>query len=80
MTFSKADRMCYGKRRFPDQIKAACEIGRIQFKYKDASPNLRPYPCPICRGFHLTSKPYDDPQAQKNRWLSGQNLRDCRNV
>jgi hypothetical protein len=81
MKFSKADRMCFGKRRFPDQIKAFCEIGRIKAKYKDAAcTDLRAYECPICRGWHLTKKPYDDPQAQKNRWLSGQNLRDCRSL
>jgi ribosomal protein L44E len=79
MNFSKADRMCYGKHRYASQIKAYGGIGKLQSRYNPNTSQvaLRAYECPVCRGWHLTKKPFDDPSTQKLKWMSGQNLRDC---
>ena len=78
MTFTRADKMCYGKRHYPSQIKAYCEIGVIKAKYADAAQdNFRAYECPIGRGWHITRKAYEDPEMQKLRWMAGQNVRVC---
>jgi len=70
--------MCYGKKRYTNQIVAFCDIGRIKVKYQAAAcTDLRAYECPICRGYHLTKKPYEDPHVQKLQWMSGQNVRVC---
>lgn len=54
MKFKKADKMCFSKHRYPNEIKAKLEALKMQEKYFYTTP-LRVYPCPVCRGFHLTS-------------------------
>lgn len=72
MKFSVAERMCYNKRRYPNLIKASCEIGRIKGTYPDAAQlPLRAYECPVCRGFHITKEQQDKPEYQKRRWMAG---------
>ncbi len=72
MKYTKADRMCYSKRRYPSMIAAFCAIGKIKFKFNDAAcTDLRPYECPICAGWHLTKAPQDNPEYQKRRWMAG---------
>ena len=44
-------KMCVAKRRFETDTEA-----RIFSLNKDFDCNLRPYRCPYCHGFHLTSK------------------------
>lgn len=53
---TQADRMCFSKTRYTSEIKAAYAVGRICGKY-DAHKNIehRVYPCPICKGFHITT-------------------------
>jgi hypothetical protein len=72
MKFTKADRMCYSKRRFPTEIKAACAIGNMKAKYSDASQVIwQWYQCPVCLGFHITKKSQNSKEYQKRRFMSG---------
>jgi hypothetical protein len=68
--------MCYSKRRFPDQVTAFLQINRIKSKYQNAAcTDLRPYECPVCRGWHLSKIPIKPPMSaeeQKQKWLDGQ--------
>ena len=76
MNFTKADRMCFAKRRYPNMIKAFCAIGTIQGRDPNAPRNLRAYECPVCRGWHITKEQQDNPEYQKRRWMAGLGVRD----
>ena len=57
MKWSKAEKMCYNKRRYPSMIVANCNIGKIKTKYPTLTlTDFRSYECPVCRGFHITKK------------------------
>lgn len=72
MTFTKADRMCYNKRRYPSEIIANAAIGKMRATYPDAAQvNWKWYQCPICSGIHITKENQDNPEYQKRRWMSG---------
>jgi len=51
-----AKKMCLDKKRYPSLIKVFAAIGRIKALFPNA-PEPRHYPCPICLGFHITTKP-----------------------
>lgn len=76
MKFTKADRMCFAKRRYPNQIKAACAIGTILGRDPNAPRTLRAYECPVCRGWHITKEQQDNPEYQKRRWMAGMDVRN----
>lgn len=48
-----------GKRRFKTDVDAKIVLSRIQWKDNASrkSTEKRSYHCPICNGYHLTSKP-----------------------
>lgn len=53
-------RMCKGKKRFRTKIAA---LGRAsgELRKRDCeTATFRAYECPICKGWHLTSKPAND--------------------
>ena len=77
MKFTKADRMCFNKRRYPNLIKAHCALGVMLAKYpENALKQWRVYECPVCRGFHITKEQQDNPEYQKRRWMAGFGIRD----
>ena len=49
--------MCRGKKRFRDEIAAKLALAVIQRKDKEGHNECRTYHCPICKRYHLTSKP-----------------------
>lgn len=51
-----AKTMCLDKKYYSSMIKAFCAIGRMKVLYPK-TPDQRAYPCPICHGWHLTTKP-----------------------
>ena len=66
MTFTQKDKMCLSKHRYPDKVTAFLDILRIKKKYSNvACTDLRPYQCPICRGFHLSKTPDKYSYVQK---------------
>ena len=72
MKFTKADRMCYSKRRYPSEIAAAAGVGKMMFKYSNAAQTQwRWYQCPVCRGYHITKEDQENPEYQKRKWMSG---------
>lgn len=72
MKWSKAEVMCYRKKRYPNLIKAHCALGKMLATYPDAPLHQwHVYECPVCRGFHLTKQPQDNPEYQKRRWMAG---------
>lgn len=52
---SRCKKMCFNKKKYESDFIAAAASGRIKSK-KTAENFLRIYKCPICDGFHLTSK------------------------
>lgn len=73
--FTKADRMCYTKRRYPSMIKAHCALGTMLGRYSEnAIKTWRVYQCPVCAGYHLTRQSQDNPEYQKRLWMSGNPL------
>lgn len=51
-------RTCRGKTRYRDQQEAVEALHRLQVKSKREVQPTRVYECPICNGYHLTSKEY----------------------
>jgi hypothetical protein len=50
-------KMCSTKRRFKDRKSALMAIERIRtFGEKRAKTPTRPYRCPACKGWHLSSE------------------------
>lgn len=58
---TKAEEVCKKKRRFPDKISAEIMRGKYMSRNLDkpirAKQESRSYFCPVCRGWHLTSRP-----------------------
>jgi hypothetical protein len=50
-----AYRMCRGKWRYRDEADARSMLASIRRRRGDGP--LRPYECPLCLGWHLSSKP-----------------------
>lgn len=76
MKFTKADRMCFTKRRYPNLIKAHCALGTMLGKYpENALKQWKVYCCPICAGYHLTHQSQDNSEYQKRRWMAGMDVR-----
>lgn len=48
------DKMCGGKNRYDDKKAAISQINRIM-RGRHRVKKLRAYPCPNCRGWHLSS-------------------------
>jgi hypothetical protein len=49
---------CGEKRRYRDEVAAKLALSRIAtFGEQRETMPTRAYPCPICRGWHLTSQP-----------------------
>ena len=65
MTTETARKMCFTKRRFPSMIKAFCFIGK-QRAYYPEHDELRAYECPVCRGWHTTTKKANSEPQQFN--------------
>ncbi len=57
--------MCFRKKRYPSQIKAACALGRITVLFPDKPQ--RSYECPVCLGWHLTTNPRREDEMPKMR-------------
>jgi hypothetical protein len=52
--------MCAGKRRFPTHEQAQMALVEAILRRNRGSPNrseCRLYHCPLCKGWHLTSRP-----------------------
>lgn len=47
---------CNGKRRFRDDVEAKRVLRSMRTHSTRTRIPVRAYECPICRGFHLTSK------------------------
>lgn len=47
---------CAGKRRHPDELTARAAAVRVLNHPKAATSILYVYPCPVCRGWHLTKR------------------------
>jgi hypothetical protein len=72
MKWTKAEVMCYRKRRYASEIQASCAIGKMRVYYPDAAlVDWKWYQCPICRGYHITKQSQDNPEYQKRRWMAG---------
>lgn len=54
-------KMCVAKRRFIDEDQARLFSLNVNFDC-----NLRPYKCPYCGGYHLTSKPKNSKKTNKD--------------
>lgn len=49
------EKQCRGKRRYADKKAAVIEANLILKSHRRNRPKaLRAYPCPDCRGWHLT--------------------------
>lgn len=49
-----------GKVRFPDEFSANWALYNARFKHRRGNENRREcrvYHCPVCQGWHLTSRP-----------------------
>ena len=55
---------CHAKKRYPTEAIAARAASCAMMRKLDAPDFLRVYRCPTCRGYHLTSKPFD-PERRK---------------
>lgn len=44
------------KHRYRDRIAALHALARIRNKDKQGHDEARAYPCPACKGWHLTSR------------------------
>lgn len=50
-------KMCGGKARYEDKKAAISAINHVMRGHRKNRPdNLRAYPCPNCRGWHLTKQ------------------------
>lgn len=59
----RVDRRSCGKRRFMSATEAQMALLRIQgYGSRDVVP-VRFYECPLCHGWHLTSKPMREESA-----------------
>lgn len=47
-------RMCSGKRRYPSEARAMNTA--IRALHREQATGLRVYRCPVCDGYHLTSR------------------------
>ena len=56
-----------GKRRYRDHIGAQFALAVIRHRRTDRRRETRAYPCPICHGWHLTSRTAISPNAAKPR-------------
>ena len=56
-----ARKMCLDKKYYPSIIKAFCAVGRLKVLFPERQ--LRAYECPICNGWHLSSKPQREEPA-----------------
>lgn len=45
--------MCLNKDRYASDMQAAAAVGRVLARY---GKEMRPYRCPSCGGWHLTSQ------------------------
>jgi hypothetical protein len=61
LKYRKGGKCPTGKIRYRTAIDAAVALGRARaarpVKGRDEVVEQRHYPCPLCRGHHLTSKP-----------------------
>jgi hypothetical protein len=72
MKWTKAETMCYRKKRYASEIQASCGIGLMKARYPDAAlVEWHWYKCPICAGFHVTKQKQDNPEYQKRRFMAG---------
>lgn len=52
----KSEHTCGGKRRFRDQREAINALHRIRNRSTRSNVAVRVYFCPLCKGWHHTSK------------------------
>lgn len=69
---------CRTKRRYRSWNEAQDALTQIRRKDRKQKP-VRVYDCPQCHGYHLTSKPEQDPRPvgpqRKGRWTAGDEAR-----
>lgn len=53
----RRERTCRGKRRYRDHDQAIAALHRISNGSTRQRVPRRAYPCPECRGYHLTERP-----------------------
>lgn len=56
MSPQDAQAMCESKNRYPTKKDAATAINSAMRRRRKRPAALRSYPCPICKGWHLTHK------------------------
>lgn len=61
---------CSDKTRYASGAAARRALGVLRSKRSrsETGKPLRPYPCPHCHGWHLTSQDYQDNKKSKGLW------------
>lgn len=49
-------RTCKGKRRYRDHDEAVTALHKLRNKSTRSRVPSRPYECPVCKGWHVTSQ------------------------
>lgn len=55
--------MCIGKKRYSSFIAVMAAIGTVSVIFNRKS--ARSYPCPLCNGFHITTKPLREDRVRQ---------------
>lgn len=55
--------MCIGKKRYSSFIAVMAVIGKISVILDRKT--ARSYPCPLCKGFHITTKPLREDKVRQ---------------
>ena len=67
-----ADRMCFNKRLYINEMVASVAIGKMRVKYPESSHfNWHSYKCPNCGGYHITKQAQNKVEYQKRKFMAG---------